>query len=89
MGEFATEAAAAGEVVFVAVHGGVGEDGTLQALLAAHHVMYTGSGADASRTCMDKVETGRVVAELSRVGVRSARCVFPQPSPSRSTLLRM
>jgi D-alanine-D-alanine ligase-like ATP-grasp enzyme len=73
LGEFAAEAAAADETVFVAVHGGVGEDGTLQALLHSHGATYTGSGAAASRTCMDKVATGHVVAKLALMGVRSAR----------------
>lgn len=59
----------------MAVHGGVGEDGTLQALLHSHGATFTGSAAAASRTCMDKVATGQVVAKLAPMGVRSARCV--------------
>jgi len=42
------------DVVFLALHGGQGEDGTLQALLDMAHVKYTGSGHLASALAMDK-----------------------------------
>jgi D-alanine-D-alanine ligase len=42
------------EVVFLALHGGQGEDGTLQALLDLTSVPYTGSGHLASALAMDK-----------------------------------
>ena len=43
------------EVVFVAVHGKYGEDGTLQGLLELKQLPYTGSGVLASALAMDKV----------------------------------
>lgn len=42
------------DVVFLALHGGQGEDGTIQALLDLHGVPYTGSGHLASALAMDK-----------------------------------
>jgi D-alanine-D-alanine ligase len=42
------------EVVFIALHGGQGEDGTVQAILDAVGVPYTGSGHLASALAMDK-----------------------------------
>lgn len=42
------------EVIFLALHGGRGEDGTLQAVLDVVGVPYTGSGALASGLAMDK-----------------------------------
>ncbi len=42
------------EVIFLALHGGSGEDGTLQALLDIADVPYTGSGRLASGIAMDK-----------------------------------
>jgi D-alanine-D-alanine ligase len=42
------------EVVFLALHGGQGEDGTIQALLDMAGVRYTGSGHLASALAMDK-----------------------------------
>jgi len=42
------------DVVFLALHGGQGEDGTLQSLLDLTSVPYTGSGHLASALAMDK-----------------------------------
>lgn len=42
------------DILFLALHGGAGEDGTLQALLDVIDVPYTGSGALASGIAMDK-----------------------------------
>jgi D-alanine-D-alanine ligase len=42
------------DVVFLALHGGQGEDGTVQALLDMVGVVYTGSGHLASALAMDK-----------------------------------
>jgi len=42
------------EVVFLALHGGQGEDGTIQALLDLSGVRYTGSGHLSSALAMDK-----------------------------------
>ena len=42
------------EVVFIALHGGAGEDGTIQALLETAGVAYTGSGILASALAMNK-----------------------------------
>ncbi|KAM7264723.1 hypothetical protein ACFE04_002406 [Oxalis oulophora] len=55
--------------VFIAVHGGIGEDGSLQSLLEAAGVPYTGPGVQASRTCMDKVATSLALSHLSDMGV--------------------
>jgi D-alanine-D-alanine ligase len=45
---------AGADVVFLALHGGQGEDGTLQALLDMARIIYTGSGLLASALAMDK-----------------------------------
>ena len=60
-------------VVFLSVHGGVGEDGTLQAFFETNGVAFTGSGAAASRLCMDKSATGRALAEARLEGVTTCR----------------
>lgn len=52
------------DVVFLALHGGEGEDGTVQALLDMAGVKYTGSGRLASALAMDK--------ELSKTLFRAA-----------------
>ncbi len=50
----AGEAVRAADVVFVALHGGTGEDGTVQGLLELAGKRYTGSGVLASALAMDK-----------------------------------
>ncbi|HSJ14409.1 MAG TPA: D-alanine--D-alanine ligase [Longimicrobiales bacterium] len=42
------------DVIFLALHGGAGEDGTLQALLDLTGIPYTGSGMLGSAVAMDK-----------------------------------
>ncbi|VAH41841.1 unnamed protein product [Triticum turgidum subsp. durum] len=58
-------------VVFIAVHGGIGEDGTIQSLLESAGVPYTGPGPIASRTCMDKVATSLAVDHLASYGIHT------------------
>ncbi len=60
------------ELVFIAIHGGIGENGDLQAMLDQAKVPYSGSGAAASRLCMDKHKTGEALRELADAGIRSA-----------------
>jgi D-alanine-D-alanine ligase len=48
------------DVAFIALHGRFGEDGRLQQILQSRGVPYTGSGPDASRIAMDKVESKRL-----------------------------
>jgi len=55
--------------VFSALHGGVGEDGTLQKILETHGIKYNGSPTVPSRLCMDKWETNKVLHEAKIPGV--------------------
>ena len=43
------------DVVFLALHGKFGEDGTVQKMLESGGVPYTGSGPEASRLALDKI----------------------------------
>lgn len=52
------------DLVFIALHGKFGEDGTVQALLDWLGVPYTGSGVLASALCFDKLMTYRVVEKF-------------------------
>ena len=56
------------EVVFPALHGGMGEDGTLQALLDLGGVAYAGSGMLGCALAMDKDVTKRILREA---GIRT------------------
>lgn len=47
------------DIVFIALHGEFGEDGTVQAELESRKLPYTGSGSSASRLAIDKVAAKR------------------------------
>ena len=57
------------DVFFIALHGGRGEDGTIQGLLESAGQAYTGSGVRASALCMDKLATRGIAAAC---GLRTA-----------------
>ncbi|UCF78472.1 MAG: D-alanine--D-alanine ligase [Candidatus Eiseniibacteriota bacterium] len=57
---------ASAEVVFIAMHGGAGEDGTVQALLDVMGKPYTGSGMLSSALCLDKIQSKRL---FERAGI--------------------
>jgi D-alanine-D-alanine ligase len=50
------------DLVFIALHGGAGENGTVQALLDLLKIPYTGSGVLASAIAMDKLAAKKVVS---------------------------
>ena len=58
------------DAVYIALHGGWGENGGVQAALNARKLPYTGPGVEASRIAMDKLETKKV---LAAAGVPTAR----------------
>jgi len=49
------------DVVFIALHGRYGEDGTMQGLLEILGFPYTGSGVLSSALCMDKVMAKKIM----------------------------
>lgn len=64
--------------VFLGLHGGMGEDGTIQKLLTQHGKKYNGSHTEASRLCMDKFATGEAMKPLKKHGIYTAeKKVFP------------
>lgn len=58
------------DVVFVALHGGTGEDGTIQAMLDLAELPYTGSGHLGSALAMDKDMSKRLFVSA---GIPTAR----------------
>ena len=67
------------DVLFLALHGGQGEDGTLQALLDLTGVPYTGSGHLASALAMDKDLSKRL---FRAAGVPTAEWLMAPPPPA-------
>ncbi len=60
IGENVAELCKLAEVTFLALHGGIGEDGTLQAFLDCNGIRYTGSGATGSMLAMEKDLSKRI-----------------------------
>lgn len=60
-------------IVFPALHGPFGEDGTLQAMLEAYQLPYAGAGVTASAVGMDKVIFKRLVRGLGMPSSTGAR----------------
>ncbi len=58
--------------VFIALHGGIGENGELQRKLADAGVAFTGSDSSASRLCIDKFATGQALRGLEPEGIYSS-----------------
>lgn len=52
------------EVVFIALHGGSGEDGTIQAILESSKIPFTGSGHVGSAIAMDKDVSKRLMVAV-------------------------
>ena len=77
------------EVVFLALHGGEGEDGTIQALLDLARVTYTGSGHLGSALAMDKDLSKKL---FRAAGVATADWIMTAPragaTPDTATLVR-
>ncbi len=49
------------DIVFNALHGTFGEDGSVQRMLEDNGILFTGSGSDASKTCMDKIQCKNIL----------------------------
>lgn len=69
--EFIEKAATDNAFVFLGLHGGPGEDGTIQAKLDKAGVAYNGSGPKAAALCMDKARTGEAVAAMGEEGIQT------------------
>ncbi|HWV57637.1 MAG TPA: D-alanine--D-alanine ligase [Longimicrobiales bacterium] len=88
------------DVMFLALHGGAGEDGTLQSLLELMEIPYTGSGPLASAIAMDKDISKRLFrdagvptpdwlmapVEVAQVTERLGYPVVVKPSKQGSTV---
>lgn len=57
------------DFVLIGLHGGIGEDGTLQRILSKAGVKFNGPNAETSAVCMDKAETGKRLAGLEKEGI--------------------
>jgi len=68
----AAEQDARPDVVFIALHGGTGENGTVQGMLELLGIPYTGSGVLASALAMDKIMSKKI---FEREGIPTPKWV--------------
>ncbi len=59
--------------IFIGLHGGIGENGVLQQHLERSGVKFNGPGSRASKLCMDKYATGKVIEKLAKHGIFTAK----------------
>ena len=71
------------DVVYIALHGGWGENGGVQSALDQLKIPYTGPGAAASRIAMDKLKT-KLVLEMHNLP--TARWDLAHPDTPQSPL---
>jgi D-alanine-D-alanine ligase len=71
------------QVVFIALHGRYGEDGTIQGLLESMEIPYTGSGVLASALGMDKLRSRWIFQQLG-LPVPPYRVLTREDAPSFS-----
>lgn len=62
--------------LFLALHGGFGENGSVQKILENMHIKYNGSGSIASGLCMDKWETNETLEKANISGVSVAKHIL-------------
>ena len=74
-------------IVFPALHGPFGEDGTVQALLEAYGLAYAGAGVAASAVAMDKTLYKRLVRGLGMPVVDWIEVTAPRWTSSRGDVL--
>lgn len=55
--------------VFIAIHGGIGENGELQAILTQKGIPFTGSLTASAQLCMDKYDTGLALKNYGKYGI--------------------
>jgi UDP-N-acetylmuramate--alanine ligase len=65
------------KVVFIALHGRPGEDGSVQTELEKYNVPYNGSGVESSKTTINKFETNRILREAG-IPVANSMLIYKQ-----------
>ena len=70
----------AADVVYVAMHGGMGEDGRLQAYLDCNGIRYTGTGSLGAALSMDK-EIAKILLRAAGIPTPDWITVYPEREP--------
>ncbi len=76
-------------VVFPALHGGFGEDGALQHLLEEKGISYAGCGVEASRICLNKIQTKERVEKAGLLVVPGLTVAADNMPPVQSIIEKL
>lgn len=79
LSDFCTHIKTDYDFLFLGLHGGIGEDGTLQKILDSHTIAYNGSGPEGAAICMDKNKTAVYVNQAQIKGVSALEKVIFDP----------
>ena len=71
--EFLEKCKSENAYLFLALHGGFGENGGIQSILERIAIEFNGSRADVSKFCMNKFRTSELINSLNIKKVRSAK----------------
>jgi len=71
--------------VFIGLHGGMGESGTIQAMLESARKPFNGSGADTSAICIDKQKT---TLQIEKYNIKNVS-VIPELAVQSATLAKL
>ena len=52
------------DIIFNALHGGIGENGHIQKWMDKNNIKYTGSGSKSSSICMNKAKTKSIATKI-------------------------
>lgn len=83
IGENVLEICSTADIVFLALHGGIGENGQLQAIFDAYNIKYTGSGYQGSLLAMNKIVSKEII---SNHGIHTANWVVVSDLEDISTI---
>ncbi|HCM83955.1 MAG TPA: hypothetical protein DIS76_05255, partial [Rhodospirillaceae bacterium] len=84
LSDFIEKSAKESAFVFLGLHGGIGEDGTLQRRIG-NAGLYNGSGPEGAALCMDKFRTGEAIRAMNDANILTA----PKHLLSRAQLLAL
>lgn len=65
--------------IFIALHGGIGENGTLQRYFEQKNIRFNGCREEASMLCMDKFLTGHAISNLNESDITSLPKILINP----------
>ena len=64
------------DIIFNALHGGIGENGKIQIWMDKNQIKYTGSDSYSSALCMDKAKSKNIALDNGNTGISFSKFSF-------------